>query len=75
MNSIYELDQIGLWQNGMLYMAAEDIEFIGSVKEVMGDYSPSLPEVGEMLLVTGNKLTGKYGGLRTSLVEEIISNG
>jgi len=75
MNSIYELDQVGLWQNGMLYMAAEDITMVGSIDKYWELDRSSIPCVGEMLYVEGLKQSGGTGYIRTSLVKEIISNG
>ena len=75
MNSIYELDQVGLWQNGMLYMAAEDITMVGSIDKYWELDRSSIPCVGEMLYVVYLREGVSPRYIRTSLVKEIISNG
>lgn len=69
MNSIYELDNVGLWQNGLLYCEAEEINDIYFTESLYG-YGEVIrePTVETMLYVQYNTRF-----IRTSPIMEVLS--
>lgn len=69
MNSVYELDGAGLWQNGLLYCETKDINEVYFTNDVFG-YGDKIkiPTIRTMLYVS-------YGMtfIRTSLIMEVLS--
>jgi len=75
MNSEYQLDEVGLWQNGMLYAKYDEIQSVGTMTQIWGEVDDRLPEIDEMLYVVYLREGVSPRYIRTSLVKEIISNG
>ena len=72
-NSIYELDEKGLWQNGVIYCLADEINEVYFTNDVFGCGDKiKEPTEGTMLYVLYDNAYGtRY--IRTSTIKEILS--